>query len=148
MTRVCWETRFEELLTYKKDHEGSCRVPAHRDKLGRWVERQRSMHRLGKLDPDKIERLESIGFEWKLQYRREPRNAVSTEDFDESFNIMLKRVVAFVERKGHCRNPQHYKEDPELGHWVKNRRSEKSRGTLLKEREERLNDVGFVWYGN
>lgn len=59
-------------------------------------------------------------------------HAVSTEAFDDSLNIMLLKVVAFRDREGHCRIPQRYEKDPELGVWVKNRRSEKGKGTLIK----------------
>lgn len=141
---ACWETRYKELQTYKKEH-GSCRVPAHRDKLGRWVERQRTNYRMGKLDAEKIEKLDRIGFEWKLQSQRKPCYPVCSEFHDEAFKRMLEKVKAFVKKEGHCRIPQRYPADPQLGRWVKNRRSEKKHGTLDKDREKSLNEVGFEW---
>jgi hypothetical protein len=79
---------------------------------------------------------ESIGFEWKLQCQKEPRNAVSTQAFDERFDRMLLEVVAFKERECHCRIPQHYEKDPKLGVWAKNRRSEKERDYRKKRKKK------------
>lgn len=135
---------FDELKQFKRD-KGHCRVPAHTSKLGRWVERQRTLYRVGKIDSEKIERLESVGFQWKLQKQAKPRNPVSTKAFDEKFDEMEKKVISFAQKEGHCRIPQNYKEDPALGSWVKNRRSERKRGTLDKKKEDRLSKIGFVW---
>lgn len=139
-----WETRFDELKHFQRE-KGHCRVPAHSTKLGRWVERQRTLYRLGKIDSERIERLETIGFEWRLQQQAAPRNPVSTKAFDENFEEMVKKVSSFAQQQGHCRIPQNYEKDPALGNWVKNRRSEKKKGTLDKNKEERLSQIGFVW---
>ena len=136
--REDWKIRFEELKAFR-DSEGHCRVPVCSGALGGWIDRQRVKCRKGVVEKDKVFMLESIGFQWKLQNQRKPRNPVSTDTSDESFGRMLEKVKAFVERNGHCRIPQHYKEDPALGVWVKNRRMEKRKGTLRKTRVEKLN---------
>ena len=60
-----WMDRFEELKTYKKTN-GHCNVPQSAGVLGDWVSRQReNYNKAGKLDNDRISRLESIGFVWK-----------------------------------------------------------------------------------
>lgn len=58
---------------------------------------------------------------------------------------MLEKVVKFVEKEGHGYIPQRCKDDPELGVWCKNRRSEKRRGILSASKEEKLDKAGFVW---
>ena len=142
--REKWETMFKQLQVFKEKNN-HCNVPAHRDKLGRWVERQRSQYAAKKLTPERVDALESIGFQWKLQSQARPRNKISTDTFDKSFSEMVKRVALYVEINGHGWIPQTYKRDKHLGIWCKNRRSEKKRCTLSKERECALNRVGFVW---
>ncbi|MDB4340663.1 Helicase associated domain protein [Akkermansiaceae bacterium] len=61
-----WETQFEKLLAYKKEH-GDCLVPAKwvTDKtLANWVTAQRTNKKKGTLSADKIKRLDEIGFVW------------------------------------------------------------------------------------
>jgi hypothetical protein len=62
--------------------------------------------------------------------------AVSRETFDERFEELAKKVVAFVQKEGHCRIPQNYEEEASLGNWVK---SEKKKGTLDKKKRS------FLW---
>jgi hypothetical protein len=75
-----WKKRFEELKEYKAIH-GHCNVPQSTD-LGKWVKMQREnkhetdLKREGNQPPrkkpkpclslDRIEKLESIGFQWRV----------------------------------------------------------------------------------
>ena len=59
---VPWETRFNELVQYKAKH-GDCDVPWSQGQLGRWVHKQRTTHKKGKLSRDRIDRLTGIGFD-------------------------------------------------------------------------------------
>ena len=70
-----WDTKFNELVAYKDAHGGSCNVPtrgyAENPQLGTWVSNQRTQYKKFQQDPstshmtqERIERLESIGFEW------------------------------------------------------------------------------------
>mmetsp|Transcript_18601 Transcript_18601/g.28902 ORF Transcript_18601/g.28902 Transcript_18601/m.28902 type:complete len:219 (+) Transcript_18601:171-827(+) len=67
-----WIARFQELKSYKAEH-GHCNVPRSVEKLGRWVDTQRQRYRLlqeGKQSSttdDRIQKLESIGFQWSLR---------------------------------------------------------------------------------
>ena len=60
---VPWETRFKELVRYKTDH-GDCNVPKSQGKLGTWVQTQRQQYKKNRLAQDRIDRLDSIGFDW------------------------------------------------------------------------------------
>ena len=60
---VPWETRLNELVRYKTEH-GDCDVPRRQGKLGTWVNHQRQQYKKGKLPQDRIDQLESIGFDW------------------------------------------------------------------------------------
>jgi len=82
--REKWDIMFKKLVAFKEQNK-HCNVPAHRDKLGRWVERQRSQYAAKKLADDRVEALQSIGFQWKLQRQAKPRNRISTVASDELF---------------------------------------------------------------
>ena len=61
-----WEKRFLELIEYEKKY-GHCKVLRDWPKnpaLARWVSMQRYYRNKGKLSPERIKRLEEIGFEW------------------------------------------------------------------------------------
>ena len=61
-----WETRFDELVQYKGNH-GGCNVPQSQGQLGTWVSYQRHQYKKGKLLQYRINRLNSIGFDWTPQ---------------------------------------------------------------------------------
>ncbi|MDA7624104.1 Helicase associated domain protein [Akkermansiaceae bacterium] len=62
-----WETQFKKLLNYKKEH-GDCLVPYKYDKkLANWIGFQRTRWKKGTLSPDRIKRLNEIGFVWEVK---------------------------------------------------------------------------------
>ena len=85
-----WDTKFHELVAYKDTHGGSCNVPHRYDKnpqLGRWVNNQRTQYKKFQQDPstsqmtqERIERLQSIGFEWNGRSLK--TNACLSEEYD------------------------------------------------------------------
>jgi len=61
-----WERRFQQLLAYRQRH-GNCRVPNKWNEglpFGHWVHNQRAFKKAGRLSPERIRRLEEIGFQW------------------------------------------------------------------------------------
>ena len=86
-----WDTKFNELVAYKDKHGGSCNVPpgyAENPQLGRWVNRQRAQYKKFQQDPstsfmtqERIERLESIAFEWNGRSLK--TNACLSEEYDD-----------------------------------------------------------------
>ena len=57
------------------------------------------------------------------------------------------RLIEFVERQGHARVPATWREEGYgLGSWVNRQRSQYQRGTLLRQRQARLESVpGWAW---
>ncbi|KAJ1457383.1 helicase associated domain-containing protein [Pelagophyceae sp. CCMP2097] len=63
-----WDAHFEQLTAYRAAH-GNCAVPysfaaGDGTNLGRWVRTQQEAHKFGKMRPDRVERLEAVGFAW------------------------------------------------------------------------------------
>jgi hypothetical protein len=128
-----WEEMYAELVSYKHRFN-NCNVPAQwkeNPKFGNWVLHQRSRHRKGKLEIDRIRRLNELGFVWS------PLDAAWEERFDE--------LVAYKKRFGDCAVPVKWAENLKLGSWVSNQRTHHRVGNLSDDRIRRLSDLGFVW---
>ena len=126
-----WEEGFAALQKFHR-REGHCRVPQRSHEfglnLGSWVNRQRSTKE--DLTPDKIKRLDNLGFNW------DP----IAEQWEEGFAALQK----FHKREGHCRVPQRSHEfGLDLGRWVSKQRSKKE--GLAPDQIKRLDSLGFSW---
>ena len=97
-------------------------------KLAIWVATQRSNKNSMRID--RRQRLDEIGFIWDL------RESVWEENF--------AALMTFKMREGNCLVPQdHIEKGTKLGQWVSLQRSK--RRTMLAERRQRLDAIGFVW---
>ena len=88
--RVLWQERFNELVLYKEKN-GNCNVPRSQGALGRWVNKQRTKYKKGKLSRECTSQLEGEGFNWSKEKPWKER-------FDE--------LVAYKERNGNCNVPR------------------------------------------
>ena len=126
-----WEQNFAALQKFRK-REGHCRVMiGHEEgglKLGAWVGNQR--HKKESLTPDRLERLNSLGFSWDPY----------AEQWEQNFVALQK----FRKREGHCRVAAKHQIDAlKLGGWVRSQRSKKDE--LTPDQIKRLNSLGFIW---
>ena len=128
-----WEDKFARLGRFR-ERFGHCSVPLRWPEdpaLGYWLAHQRQLKKRRRLSAHRIERLDTLGFEW------EPDAKV----WDE----MFARLGRFKERFGHCNVLRRWPEDPKLGPWVTNQRMLKRQGRLSAERIERLDALGIEW---
>ena len=98
-----WESRYCDLIEFKAAH-GHCNVPdswPENLRLARWVMTQRQMHRKGKLSPDRIQRLEAIGFIWCRQ--------------EHAWDEMYQRLVRYKSAHGDCNVPSGVGRGPSAG---------------------------------
>ena len=142
-----WETKFNELVAYKDTHGGSCNVPrgyAENPQLGNWVNNQRKQYKKFQQDPstspmtqERIERLESIAFEWGVTLSAE-------------WGTKFNELVAYKDAHGgSCNVPtKGYAENPQLGNWVSTQRrqykkfqQDPSTSQMTQERIERLESI-------
>ena len=64
---VRWQEQFKKLEKYKETN-GHCNVSRREDPdPGIWVSAQRTAYRLGRLGEERINKLESLGFEWSVR---------------------------------------------------------------------------------
>ena len=63
---LLWERMLAILIVYKSKH-GNCDVPRYWQEdpqLAIWVATQRNRQRLGELEPERVEKLQQVGFRW------------------------------------------------------------------------------------
>ena len=142
--RLDWETRYKWLKAYKQ-RNGHCNVPRTDDKLGRWVQNQRSLYRQGKLRVERINKLEEIGFQFKLRNITIYCKAKYTKTFDDRFDEKLKQIESFIKKEGSGWIPRQYPEDKVLAEYANNLRRFFREGKLQEKRIKRLEAIRFVW---
>ena len=128
-----WFERYGQLVAYKQTH-GDCDMPARwkeNQKLATWLVDQRVRRRDGNLEPEKIELLNRLGFNWN------PR--------ETNWRGAYLELVKFQKRFGHCRVPQNWKENNSLAHWVKTQRMDHANSELHGDRVVLLEKIGFEW---
>ena len=74
---------------------------------------------------------------------RSPRK--DRQDFTSLWGRRYNQLIEFKEVHGHCNVPQRYAPNVELGRWVKDQRTFKTKGKLSEDRIELLEAIGFSW---
>ena len=143
-----WNSKFEELVAYEKKF-GHCNVPARdpvHKALATFVVDQRTMHRKMRegaptsILPERIRRLNALGFEWTL---------AKTKSLD--FHTRIEQLQLYKDKHGHCNVPQKCSEFTGLGNFVlEQRRRYKlflsgAKSSMNQERVDTLNRMGFEW---
>jgi Helicase associated domain len=129
-----WNQHFEALKDYVAKN-GHAQVTLKENKsLHGFVDRQRQKRQAGdeELQPERIRQLEAIGMTWCVQ----------KEEWEGNFE-KLKR---FKELHGHLDVKK--SDDPSLLIWIKTQRVArfgKRSSRMSKERQEKLDQIGFVW---
>ena len=132
-----WDQMYAELLVLIGDggFEGFSRSrTGESEKVGRWLTKQRSNFRAGKLSRDRIAQLESIpNWTWV--------------PFDSKWEKGFSRLCEFLEREGTANVPSKYSESGyNLGFWVKHQRSKFRQGRMSTEQARRFEELpGWVW---
>lgn len=140
-----WEQRFHELAAFQRQH-GHTNITRGQDPvLGHWREVQREFRRKGMLSPERIARLDSIGFEWKDPRWREEGQSEKTWR-EQQWQLHLNKLTAFHQRFGHSRVPLGWPEDPALSRWVSDMRKLERQQRLTPERLAQLHALSFDWH--
>ncbi|MDA7920081.1 Helicase associated domain protein, partial [Akkermansiaceae bacterium] len=122
-----WEINFQKLVAYKEEY-GDCLVPRSFEdkKLATWVGTQRSFKKSGKLDPNKIKRLDEIGFVW--------------DPIEEFWEAQFRKILAYKKEHGDCLVPNTW-QDKQLVTWVRTQRRSKKSGKLDPNKIKRLDEI-------
>jgi len=132
-----FERGFQETLIYKKS-TGTPNVTCDYKTpegylLGKWQSHQRGNYKKRKISPDRIKRLEEIGFTW--------------EPFEEKFEKGYQETLKFKAKTGNSNAQGDYNtsEGYRLGNWQSDQRKYYKKGKLSSDRIERLEKIGFIW---
>jgi len=128
-----WENMFTALKSYQLEC-GNCKVPAkwaQNPQLGHWVVNQRRSKEKNILSPDRLQRLDAIGFVW--------------DPLEANWQEMFSDLNKFHEKYGHSNVTLKWPDNLSLGIWVRKQIMLKRQGKLSPERIKRLDELGFVW---
>lgn len=141
-----WDEMFCRLLQYRAKF-GHCRVPnryKEDSKLGTWVSVQRWHYRVmakGRrkktpLTPERVIRLEKIGFQWSCQIQ---------------WKTHFMQLLEFVALNGHAQVPMKWEKNVKFAAWVSSQRrkyAKKKNGlhaSITEDQVKLLDSIGFVW---
>lgn len=151
--RSAWDTRFSELKAF---YESNGHLNIDQDpnletsdlaKFISTLRHQYSLKELGKngdLSDEQVNALNSIDFQF--EYTASP-NTASDKKWEEQFMALQE----YKKEHGNCKVPQNYKQNPKLGLFVKNQRTQyklmKSgkNSSMKSERLRKLEAIGFIW---
>lgn len=129
-----WETRYNQLLEFRAAH-GHCDVPVRNPdnpSLGMWVARQRIQKKRGMLSAKEEKALTGISFNWQAGTSH------------VAWKARYADLLQFSKINGHCDVPVRNPDNPSLGVWVNNQRSNWKRGKLFPWQLELLSAAGFT----
>jgi len=138
-----WEEMFQRLLAYKDEH-GDTLVPVQweQDKtLGTWVQGQRQRYWSGLLKEDRMQKLNSVRFVWRVNAKSERHSP----KWEELWKRRYQELVCFKEQHGHARIPALYSLNQPLAIWVDFQRDMHSIGKMREDRKRLLDMIGFDW---
>merc|ERR1712029_1257726 len=136
-----WGRLFYELQEFKRE-TSNCNVPYGYPKnkqLANWVQLQRQTYARGSMREDRFQRLNDIGFVWVRG------GAAGSPAHTLAWFDRLNELEEFKKEHGHTNVPASYSENPALGNWVQRQRRSFKEGTLVDDRVECLNKIGFEW---
>lgn len=171
MAKEQWRRRFEELMEYKNRY-GDCNVPqgfVENPQLAIWVVTQRRNHRkikddddkkITKITKDRMEALESIGFQWQLARGRTKNENKKRFSWDERY----QQLQVYRDQFGDCNVPYNYSPNRGLGVWVsvqrqhyklfqresgaaeaESQKEKKKKSIMTNDRIAALEAVDFSW---
>mmetsp|Transcript_37585 Transcript_37585/g.112668 ORF Transcript_37585/g.112668 Transcript_37585/m.112668 type:complete len:1144 (-) Transcript_37585:315-3746(-) len=163
ITDAVWESRFQELLEFKKC-EGHTLVPkmySVNTPLAQWVHRQRTLRKKllagegnPKISKEQVEKLEKVGFVWDA--KQDPRFKVieaerKRPEVEKLWEKYFKQLMQFKTQEGHCIVPKLYPTNQPLASWVAKQRQhyrlkkEGKHTNMTDQHVWRLKAEGFVF---
>ena len=161
-----WEQRFQQLKAFRDQH-GHCRVPSAKtgeySQLYTWIENQRRAYKkIQQQQQQQPSTANSTTHKQKTPRRSSSSSLVQSRldrlqdelglDLDPRATQWQARyadLLDFVAHYGHCRVPDQYSPNPELGRWVRTQRYQyhlqEPFSNLTPERRYLLEQLDFCW---
>jgi len=128
-----WNEKFDQLCAFKAQngHSNVSKYVTQTKFLGQWVVNQRVFYKRNTLTSDRIQQLDSIGFEW------DPREVSWNEHFDQ--------LCTFKTQNGHSNVSTLDTHNTSLGNWVRDQRASYKKNALSSNHIKQLDSLGFIW---
>ena len=145
-----WVSYFARLEAFHQRY-GHVDVPtvwAQDPALGHWVSNQRTRHRTGRLESDRTDRLEKLGFRWAIRLPNRSLPVARQAPFINAGLIWERRLAEWLQFKaqqGHDRIPRRLPQWRSLHVWISNQRQAYIKGQLPLHRRQQLEAHGFRW---
>jgi hypothetical protein len=130
MREEAWQSRYNELVLYKKKHGHIDRLQVKKDhyQLGLWIETQMASKKLMSLERKK--KLNAIDFCWH-----------KGNIYEQRWNEMYQKLKLYKTLHGHCRVKKH--EDFKLSVWLQ--RNKRDRNKIGSDKVKKLEQLGVKW---
>ena len=147
-----WEGRRQELIQYKNIHDTFFVSTKDDMKLSRWAENQRQFYRLGKMNEQRVQLLQAIGFfdEQSQKRMKSPTKSTPTKTttkdekkkgIDEVWEENRQMLIAYKdEHDTFFVSPQR---NMKLSRWAENQRQSHRRGEMKESRLQLLQEIKF-----
>ena len=128
--RATWDEHFEKLVAFHKEHGHANVLKRYKPNpvFGLWTHHQRKAYNCERLHPERVEKLESLGFIWDITMR--------------TWRKRYEELKKFKEKHGHFRVPAD-NDNQHLVRFLKLRQREWARGRLPDEHEGMLSLIGL-----
>lgn len=116
-------------------------------KLRIWLQSQIAKFRRNKLSNEQIEKFSSIGFTFQIEQITKPKpvgEIKEKKDSEVAWNNNYLSLLDYKIKNGNCNVPRSY-ENITLANWVSRQRYLKRLNKLSKEKEDKLDLIGFEW---
>ncbi len=116
---------------YNREPLGTSKVQSEK-LFAQWAGDQRKRYKINKLSKDRIKKLNSLNFIWNFSEKSWGQSFKEYKEFKEKYN----------------REPNGNSEDESeqlIASWISNQRTRYKINKLSKERENKLDSIGFVW---
>lgn len=141
-----WNEVFQELLNFHNEFKTFV-IPTDESyqRLRLWCSTQRIFNNKGSIQKHRFDKLNDIGFPWKLKKGRKRTNEpVERNSYNAQWEEMFKVLVSYHTTHGNFQVPLD-KENGTLRRWMQTQQSLKRKGTITPERLQKLNDINFPW---
>ncbi len=135
-----WNKMYELVLEYYHKYN-NIDIPIKYEeegiKLGKWLAKQQTNYRNGKLGKERIDALESVGIKWE-------KKSIFN---DKEWQFMYAKALEYYEEHGNLNIPQLYKtkEGLRLGRWICTQRKNYKKHLLSEERIQALENIEIKW---
>ncbi|MDP4283714.1 MAG: Helicase associated domain protein [Bacteroidota bacterium] len=139
-----WEKRFEELKEYYNSTSTFYLSMKNPDQklLASWSRAQKSAYKKGKLQTNRINDLESIGFSFFENYN--PKKQITRwKNNEENWNIKYEQYKAYYDKNNTFYIPIPDKENKKLRVWWQTQIAKFRRHKLSSEQIEKFHSIGF-----